>query len=300
MARCWLDFHDPRGTVFLAGTGRSGTTWLAEVLNAQNDFRLLFEPFFQDEVALFRGWWKPHLYLRPYEVKGRYTESIRWVIEGRLRDPWVDHFNRRWIARRRLIKEIRANLFLKWLRTAYPELPIIFLLRHPVACALSQARMEWPPRFDRFLEQPALMEDHLNPYRDLLREWPTLFEARVVMWCCLNWVPLRQMKPGEMDVIFYEDLCRRPAEVLPPLYERIGVRYGPRMEQHLRRLSALSTPASAIAQQDDPVTAWQGQVSAEEVERAMAILRRFGLDRIYDESPQPRLPASECLNLFSA
>jgi len=31
--------------VFVAGTGRSGTTWLAQLLNANDQFRLIVEPF---------------------------------------------------------------------------------------------------------------------------------------------------------------------------------------------------------------------------------------------------------------
>ncbi len=299
MATCWIDFHNPKGTVLVAGVGRSGTTWLAEVLNANNDFRLLFEPFFPDRVDRFGPWWNHHQYVRPGVKTGRHVEAIRCVMEGRIRDPWVDRFNRRWVAWRRLIKEIRANLFLKWIRVAYPTMPIVFLLRHPCACAVSQAKQGWPQRFDRFMEQPDLLHDHLGPFRDLFGDRPTLFETRIVMWCCLNYVPLRQMRSGEMEIVFYEDLCRRPETLLPSLCERIGVRYGSRMRRKLGQASALAAPDSPVVHNQDPVESWRHQVAHDEVKRAMAILERFGLDRIYGEESEPRIPASECLRLFS-
>jgi hypothetical protein len=31
---------DPRNTVLIAGSGRSGTTWLAEIVNHRNDYGL--------------------------------------------------------------------------------------------------------------------------------------------------------------------------------------------------------------------------------------------------------------------
>jgi len=36
---------DHRKSIFLAGTGRSGGTWLSDILNQRNEYRLVFEPF---------------------------------------------------------------------------------------------------------------------------------------------------------------------------------------------------------------------------------------------------------------
>ena len=38
-----VDTHDYRKTIFLAGSARSGTTWLQEIVNFNNDYRVLFE-----------------------------------------------------------------------------------------------------------------------------------------------------------------------------------------------------------------------------------------------------------------
>ena len=35
---------DHRDAVFLAGSGRSGTTWLSEVINYKGGYRYVFEP----------------------------------------------------------------------------------------------------------------------------------------------------------------------------------------------------------------------------------------------------------------
>ena len=38
--------YSPSNTVLIAGSGRSGTTWLSEILNYNNDYRSIFEPFY--------------------------------------------------------------------------------------------------------------------------------------------------------------------------------------------------------------------------------------------------------------
>ena len=52
----WLDLGDWRRTVLLAGTGRSGTTWVEKVINHRNRFRVMFEPFHQKKVASISHW----------------------------------------------------------------------------------------------------------------------------------------------------------------------------------------------------------------------------------------------------
>ncbi len=37
--------HDAGSTILVAGTGRSGTTWLADIISEQFKSRLMFEPF---------------------------------------------------------------------------------------------------------------------------------------------------------------------------------------------------------------------------------------------------------------
>jgi hypothetical protein len=42
--------EDIRRTLLIAGTARSGTTWLAELLGARLPCRIMFEPFNRDKV----------------------------------------------------------------------------------------------------------------------------------------------------------------------------------------------------------------------------------------------------------
>ncbi len=42
---CYIDFPKEKETIFFASSGRSGTTWIQEMLTRSGDYRVMFEPF---------------------------------------------------------------------------------------------------------------------------------------------------------------------------------------------------------------------------------------------------------------
>ena len=47
--------HDEAQTTFLSGPARSGSTWVGNIIDHRNDYRLLFEPFHRDKVPACRN-----------------------------------------------------------------------------------------------------------------------------------------------------------------------------------------------------------------------------------------------------
>src|SRR5437870_3848637 len=74
----------PEDTFFMAGTGRSGTTWIAEVLNHDHAYRYLHEPFRPGRVRATKPF-LPRQYLRPDDRDPRYVEPARAILSGRVR-----------------------------------------------------------------------------------------------------------------------------------------------------------------------------------------------------------------------
>jgi Sulfotransferase family len=157
-----LEKGDHRRSVFLAGSGRSGTTWLSEIINHRRGYRYVFEPFNPRVVGPF-GHFRTKQYLRPDDQRKEFLEPARLALTGGLRDPWTDRFNGRIVARRRLIKDIRANLLLGWMRANFPGMPIILLLRHPCAVVVSRLALGWRDNLSETMEQRELVEDFLVP-----------------------------------------------------------------------------------------------------------------------------------------
>jgi hypothetical protein len=134
--------HDHENAVFLAGVGRSGTTWIANIINYNREYRFIHEPFNPNRVRLVRAF-QYKQYLRPENREPRYLEPAKAVLSGRMRNRWTDTANKKIFARKRLIKDIRANLLLKWIHSNFPGIPIILLFRHPCAVANSWMKLGW-------------------------------------------------------------------------------------------------------------------------------------------------------------
>jgi hypothetical protein len=292
-SRAFLDVGGgPEHAVLLAGSGRSGTTWIAEVVARTGGYRFLFEPFHpvRSPVA---GSFPARLYLEPEDRASQQTAAARRVVEGRVRDRWVDQYNRRAIARRRLIKDVWSNGRLGWLRTRFPGLRLILVVRHPCPTVASQLATGWNWYADpsTFLEQPALMRRHLAPFRDAMAAARDDLERYVQAWCVDTLVPLRELRPGDVHLVFYEHLLARPERELSSLFAFLGRRVQDDRFAAAATPSALSTARSAIVTGEDAIASWTRTVPEDHVRRTVAILERFGLEQLYGPEPRPRFPS---------
>ena len=277
-----LGRRDHRDAVFLAGSGRSGTTWLSEVINYEGRYRYVFEPFNPARVEAFARFGSKQ-YLRPDDTREAFLEPARLALSGGLRDPWTDRFNTRLVARRRLIKDIRANLLLGWMRANFPGMPIVLLLRHPCAVVASRLALGWRDNLDETMAQEDLTKDHLLPMEAEIRAAGDDFERHLFLWCIDNYVPLRQFAPGEIHLAFYEDLLENPEDGLRDLSGFLGEALDDRAYRSLARPSPLSRRGAP----PPSVDGWRAYVSARQLERAREILALFGLDRVYGAGPMP-------------
>ena len=230
---------DHRGSVFLAGSGRSGTTWLSGVINHGGGYRYVFEPFNPARVGAF-GHFRSKQYLRPGDGREEFLEPARLVLTGALRSPWTDRFNRKLVARRRLIKDIRANLLLGWMRANFPGMPIVLLLRHPCAVVASRLALGWKDNLHETMEQEDLVEDYLRPMEAEIRAARDDFERHLFLWCIDNYVPLRQFGPGEIHLAFYENLLVNPEDGATQPLRLLGEDTDDRAYEELDRPSPLS------------------------------------------------------------
>lgn len=274
--------RDHRNSVFLAGSGRSGTTWLSEIINYRKDYRYVFEPFHPGKVDIC-GNFRSKQYLRPDDGREEYLGPARKILSGGLRSGWTDRFNHRFVVRRRLIKDIRANLLLGWLRANFPGMPIILLLRHPCAVAASRMALGWRDNLDETMEQRELIEDLLSPMEPEIRAARDGFERHLFLWCIDNYVPLKQFAPGEVHLVFYEELLAHPKDVFPGLFGFLGRDFDDGVYERMKRPSPLSRGGTSARSVDG----WRSAVTGSQLRRAGEILRLFGLDRVYGEGPMP-------------
>ncbi len=278
---------DHRAAVFLAGSGRGGTTWVAEIINFDNRYRFMFEPFHAEKVQYCRTL-GPMTYLRPNARDDERLALARTVLDGKVRAGWVDRYNQTWLSNGRLVKDIRANLFLKWLNVNFPGMPIVLLLRHPFATVASRMSLLWQPLTDVFLSNHELVADHLSGVAEEMAGAVDPFDQQLYRWCVETIVPLRQFLPGEIHVAFYEGFIVDPDREISALFDHIGRDYDPRS---LGELDEPSTQVrklkSAVAIHGDALTQWRDDITRVQIRRGLRILHSFGLDRIYNDDPLP-------------
>ena len=282
----WTDCGDHHSTLFVAGVGRSGTTWLSDILNFNNQYRLMFEPFHAEKVSVCRRF-RIRQYLRPANTDPYFLNAANTILDGRVRNAWIDSQNRKHFSRRRIIKDIRANLLLGWLHAHFPNLPIVYVLRHPCAVAISRCRMNFATHFDDFLAQEDLIDDFLHPFVGTLTRTEGDFQKQILLWCVENYVVFRQCKPGALHIMFYEDLCVDPRREIDALFHFLRQEVPERVFAQLDRPSALSRQGSAIITGDSLIDGWRKAVSREELVQAMDLVAMFGLDRIYTDRSLP-------------
>lgn len=105
-SRLYKDIHlDISRSILVAGAGRSGTTWLADIIASQIPCRIMFEPFDTRRIEAFRQF-NYFQYMQPDGQDNELLSYCRKVFSGDIRDRWIDHQVDLMFPRYRLIKEI--------------------------------------------------------------------------------------------------------------------------------------------------------------------------------------------------
>lgn len=276
---------------WVVGDGRSGTTWVANLLNYKTDCRLLFEPFHPTKVKAVKSY-PLFLYLRRTVRDPVLEQFYTDVFTGQLpTHRRIDQYNPALFYRNRLVKDIFANLYAHWVEHRFPKVKKVLVLRHPFAVAVSKKRNRtwtWMEDPRALLKQPQLMHDHLEPFRDLLEAHHPRLERQVLLWCLFHYVPFRELQ--DVHLVFYEELCQNPEEELRRLFaylaQPLGAELDPRLLKQLKSTFQV-TAASAIVQGGDLIGSWRAEITPAQLENGQKLLERFGLHTIYGDGLRP-------------
>jgi hypothetical protein len=279
---------DLRKSILIAGTARSGTTWLGDLIASQIPSRILFEPFHPDLVPEYRNC-RYFQYMRPGAENPELCAFARKVFTGEIRNRWIDRQNERLRSEYRIIKEIRINLALKWLHDNFPEVPILFMLRHPCAVVSSRMELGWATDSDiePFLSQADLVSDYLGEYLETIRNAKSQEEQHAIIWSISNLVPLQQFKPGELKIVYYENLCIQPDLELAGLFASIGHRFESARPEQVNLPSQTTRSTSAVVSGKDKITQWKQKLSPAQIDSILRVVESFGLIHVYGDSLLP-------------
>jgi hypothetical protein len=285
----WIDTNRTFDSlVYVAGMARSGTTWLAELVNYRHSYRFIFEPF-HNLLGPLRGRLDER-YRSPADSDLALRAAAERILLGKFRDSYTGKYNKTWFSTQRLIKDIHSNLMLKWFREQFPYFPVMLILRHPCAVVHSAMRLGWSHELPVFLSQENLVADHLEPFLEDVARARDDFERYVFQWCIETYVPLRQLDVSDrICVVFFETLVRQPQAELERIFAYIGDEPDPAVLERLGRPSAMAWRPDwqRSRSAEDARTAWREDVGHDRTRRARQILSLFGLDRLYTEDVDP-------------
>jgi len=252
-----------RRPILVTGMPRSGTTWVARVLEASGQVGYLNEPF---NLAKDPGTVRvPVAKWFPYITEENETEilpslapllSFRYPLALELTScrnrtqllhtvkSWWGYTRSR--GRRPLVKEPHAVFSAEWFANRLASDTVV-MVRHPAAVVSSWKRLDWTFDFANLLEQPHLLRDWLAPFeRDMRaaqRDSVDLVDRVALLWDVVHRVvdTLRARMPM-LRVVRHEDVALEPVPRFRDLYAALGLAFTPAVEATVARSSSPRNP----------------------------------------------------------
>ncbi|MGE3538795.1 MAG: hypothetical protein AB7N91_15355 [Candidatus Tectimicrobiota bacterium] len=283
------DRKPPMKVILVAGSGRSGTTWLGNII-AGDEWRILFEPFNERRVPAVAG-----LGLRPYfhptAAYPQWHPVIERVLRGHITNAWTDKDRPRLKVSQSaglLIKEIRVNGMLAWLDHHFHP-TIVYIIRHPCAVIASRLQLQWDTPLEAILAQPQLMRDYLAPYEPLVRGARSAVQKHAIMWCVENLIPLTQLAHHNWICCTYEHLVLDPGQEIRRLLAQLQLPYSEARAQAVEETSRTSWGRTAMEPQH-LLGDWQTRLDARAKQEIAALLEAFAMTLYTVDDVLPHLP----------
>jgi hypothetical protein len=295
----------PSRSVLILGSQRSGSTLLGEVLVHHDRQRFMFEPFWSAAVGESRHFARGR-YEDPESDNPELDRLLETLLSGTIRNLHVDRFNTSRFPRGRVIKDIFATNLAPYVAAHLPEVPLIFLLRHPVAAAHSAVALGWEDDLETILQQGDLITGQFAAQVPLIesvvaRERHTIVSF-ALRWCLENYLPLLMLRRASTHVVLFEDLVQSGESELDRLAAFLR-RRSPALWSSWRPDPALLLRPSASSRprdegwpsQEQLRSGWRDEIAPAQLERSLEILQAFGLDRLFGAGPDPLVGVDEVL-----
>ncbi|MBI5944633.1 MAG: sulfotransferase domain-containing protein [Chloroflexi bacterium] len=288
---------DPSSTIILAGSGRSGTTWLGNLISTMAKAQPIFEPLAPSRNPIVRdltGWELPPIdvsYIRAfYLAENDPSESWKahWadILTGRYRTYWTDADRQSYFPDCYLVKEVWANLMLGFVYWNFQP-KIVHLVRHPCAVIASRLLVPWQAGVEDILSQEELVETYLRPWVGLIEKEKDLLGAHAVWWAVENMVASKQLASCPHQFIFYEETVTQPVKIGNQLSEWLGRGEAPlNLERLAQKPSRMTQKGVNSIKTDKVLSQWQAALSIEEQKRILRWAHTLDLNW-YGFDPMP-------------
>jgi len=258
----------------------------------------MFEPFHPKQVHDMH-FILPHQYIRPYDLNEKIKNILSDIFSGKFTNERVDSNNHSLFYSGLLIKDIFANLLCYSVSLQFPKVKPILIIRNPFSVALSKYKKKdwfWVTEPLDLLNQIDLREDYLLPFEDIIRDTSAkknYILNQILIWSIINYVPLRQFKPGDIHICFYERIYREPSREISRIFEFVRGTCDNFQNQVNISNEVINHPSRVIGTESNllagtsPISSWKDEIAPHIIDEGLQILKYFGFEHLYDENSMP-------------
>ena len=286
--------------ILVTGAHRSGTTWAGKMLAADVDTAYISEPLnVLHRPGVFSAkvkYWYQYICA---ENENEYLPAFRSLLDFdyhlmaeirsirsrrdflRMGRDFMIFYNALEHGQRALIKDPFAVFSVPWFAEKL-NCRIVITVRHPAAFASSLQRLNWTFDFNDLLNQPLLMRDHLEAYREPMR---SVKPEDVLGQAALLWKMIYGTVQGfstinsEWIVTRHEDFSRDPLNRYRELYSRLGLDFTKRVEKTIMNSSSSENPTELSPKKSHSVKLdslasiknWKKRLPEDEIKRIRKI-----------------------------
>ena len=294
----------------IAGSGRSGTTWVLDALAEANRLRPVFEPLHPHASKI--GQTYAHRVLAPDAFHPELQEFFKDIAAGHRVRLWTRYrcqaswllprktelstikgaarLGRRWGKFLKempglalmtsnadpLIKCIWSNLMLGWI-TQQCNGRVVLLVRHPGAVIESELRSDWNANFvlDRFRRDSMLHVLTAGRYQELLDRSLSPLEALAARWLIENQWVIEHAPANGVTVVSYERLRSSPEITWEQIRVALDLRLAPDS-------SILAKPSQQSAREKSD--AFGGAMGQPRWQRVLTSDQKGQIQRVLDQA----------------
>ncbi|MEP6895910.1 MAG: sulfotransferase [Chloroflexota bacterium] len=286
--------------ILVTGAHRSGTTWVGKMLAADTDTAYISEPLnILHRPGVFRAkvnHWYQYIcdenendFLPAFQQMLEYDyhllDEVRSIRSRkdflRMGRDFMTFYYALERGQRALLKDPFAVFSVPWFANRL-NCKVVITVRHPAAFTSSLQRLNWNFDFNDLLEQPLLMRDHLEAYRE---EMSAIKADDVIGQAALLWKMIyhavhttRGLNP-DLQVVRHEDFSRDPVNRYCGLYATLGLGFTSRVEKTILNSSNSENPGELSFKKTHSVKLdsaanvknWKKRLSAEDLKRIREI-----------------------------
>ena len=186
-----------------------------------------------------------------YDLLGGWeTYRLRWLLQGFLPE-YLKFSIQRLRGSTALIKDPMAFFSAEWLAERF-DMNVVVVIRHPAAFVSSVKKLNWHHPMSHFLEQPALMREHLYAFEEEIRDFASrehdLIDQAVLLWKLIHHTVIRYQEVHKNWIfVRHEDISRNSVEEFRGLYERLGLEFSDKVRNIIESFSSPVNPSESNA-----------------------------------------------------